>query len=123
MTPTDAGTPAGHRLADLLGATVVSAGGRELGHVNDVRLSVETGPDGPELVVDGLVVSGRHAGSMLGYDRRGDQGPWLLRTIVRRLHRGAGYLPWTAVGEVRWADRRVVARREDLQPLTGIPRS
>ena len=35
------------------------------------------------LVVDGLVVDGRHVGSMLRYDRRAEQGPWLLRRMVR----------------------------------------
>jgi hypothetical protein len=65
------------------------------------------------------VISDRHAGSMLGYDRRADQGTWLVRRIVRRLHRNARYLPWPAVRGVSWADHRVTADPSDLEPLTG----
>jgi len=34
---------------------------------------------------------------MLGYDRRDQQGPWLVRLIVRRLHRRLLVVPWEAV--------------------------
>ena len=71
----------------------------------------------PRLVVDGLVVDGKHVGSMLGYDRRAEQGPWLLRRIVRHIHRNAGYLPWDAVEEVDWDAGVVRVRRSDLDPL------
>jgi hypothetical protein len=70
-----------------------------------------------ELVVDGLIVSDRHAGSMLGYDRRDAQGPWLVRAVVRRLHRNARYLPWTAVHDVAWTDRRITVDADKLVPL------
>jgi sporulation protein YlmC with PRC-barrel domain len=97
-----------HRLAELLGAEVVDAAGRRLGHVNDVRfVAGQDRGHGQELTVAGLVVAGRHAGSLLGYDRRPSQGPWLVRAVVRRLHRHAGYVPWTEVRHVAWADRRV----------------
>ncbi len=110
-----------HRISDLLGARVTTVDGRELGHVNDVRLASGLLVQGvrAELLVEGLVVSDRHAGSMLGYDRRTDQGPWLLRIIVRRLHRNARYLPWTAVHEVWWADRRLVVDPGPSQPLAA----
>jgi hypothetical protein len=47
--------------------------------------------------VSALLVSRRHTGSLLGYDRRAQQGPWLLRTIVQYLHRDAILVPWENV--------------------------
>jgi hypothetical protein len=110
-----------HRLGHLLGFAVVTDGGRELGHVNDVRLATGHGVRGTraELLVEGFVVGTRHAGSLLGYDRRSEQGPWLLRRLVRWLHRHAGYVAWEAVRSVDWDERRVVVRTETLDALSG----
>jgi len=104
-----------HRLGDLLGAQVTTPEGQQLGHVNDVRVGPGQAVRGlrAELVVEGLVLSDRHAGSLLGYDRRSAQGPWLVRTIVRRLHRNMRYLPWSAVREVAWAERRITVDLAD----------
>ena len=118
MTRSDEPTGARHRLGDLLGADVVQVDGTRLGHLNDVRLAPTSAVHGvfPELVVEGIVVDGRHAGSLLGYDRRREQGPWLVRWAVRTLHRGAGYLPWDDVEQVDW-ERREVRVRAGLRPL------
>ena len=117
MSPSDA--PVTHRISELLGATVTARDGRELGHVNDLRLARGQAVRGlqAELVVDGLLISDRHSGSMLGYDRRAEQGPWLARAVVRRLHRNARYLPWTAVDEVAWSGRRITVDADQLAPL------
>ena len=117
MSPSKAAVT--HRITDLLGATVTGQDGRDIGHVNDVRLAPGQAVRGlqAELVVDGLVISDRHAGSMLGYDRRAEQGPWLVRAVVRRLHRDARYLRWAAVAEVAWADRRITVDADKLAPL------
>jgi hypothetical protein len=117
MSPSEAGVT--HRISDLLGATVTARDGREIGHVNDLRLAPGKAVRGVhvELVVDGLIVSDRHAGSMLGYDRRAEQGPRLVRALVRRVHRNARYLPWTAVYDVAWADRRITVDADRLAPL------
>ena len=116
MTRSDLRT---HRLGDLLGFTVLTRNGHELGHVNDVRLAPTAAVHGgfPELVTEGLVVDGRHAASMLGYDRRAEQGPWLVRRAVRGLHRKAGYLPWSAVEHVDWAAAEVVVSADRLDEL------
>ena len=116
MTPSEANP---HRMGDLLGFTVRTASGRSLGHVNDLRLAPTAVVQGvfPELVTEGLVVDGRHAASMLGYDRRAEQGPWLVRKLVRRLHRGAGYLSWSAVDRVDWEAAEVVVTADQLDPL------
>ena len=116
MTRSDARA---HRLGDLLGFTVRTASGRALGHVNDVRLAPTSVVHGvfPELVTDGLVVAGRHAASMLGYDRRAEQGPWLVRKAVRWLHRDGGYLPWSAVEHIDWSASEVVVSTDRLEAL------
>ena len=108
------------RLHDLLGLPVVTVDGRTLGHVNDVRLAPGPALHGmrSELLVDGLVVADRHAGSLLGYDRRAEKGPWLVRVAVRFLHRSAGYAPWSAVHSVEWGDGgRVVLAIDRLDDL------
>jgi hypothetical protein len=98
-----------HRAGRLLGARVVGPDGRVLGHVNDLRLAPGPAIRGlrAELVVEGLLVADRHAGSLLGYDRRREQGPWPVRTLVRALHRRASFVPWSAVVAVSWSDGEV----------------
>jgi sporulation protein YlmC with PRC-barrel domain len=109
------------RIQDLLGAQVRSTAGRELGHVNDVRLVRGDQADPTSrLVVDGLVVADRHAGSLLGYDRKPDQGPVLLRLLVRALHRNAGLAPWRSVRQVDWESKVIVVDLTELQHLSGV---
>jgi hypothetical protein len=107
------------RMVHLLGLPVSGPDGARLGFLADVRLAPTSVLDGvfPRLTVDGLVVDGRHVGSMLGYDRRAEQGPWLLRRIVRHIHRNAGYLPWDAVDAVDWDAGVVRVRRSEMDPL------
>jgi len=123
MIPRDGGRTRTARLNDLLGMRVEAADGRALGHVNDVRLAPGRAVHGlrSELMVDGLIVADRHAGSLLGYDRRAEQGPWLVRLAVRVLHRNAGYAGWDSVREIVWgADGKVVLTVDRLEPL-GMP--
>jgi hypothetical protein len=131
MSPSDPGLPEGaHRLAVLLGAPVVDGDARPLGRVTDLRLAPgPRGSAGPaELVVTGLIVDRRYRGSMLGYDRRGDQGPWIVRVVMRRVHRHARFLPWAGVGRIIWPDEpllgraQVVADPRALEPLHALPR-
>jgi hypothetical protein len=100
--------------------TVLSRDGSVLGRLNDVRLAPTRKVQGvtAELVVDGLVVADRHAGSLLGYDRRSAQGPWLVRRAVQLLHRGAGYAPWSAVTELDWEGRTLTLAMAELEPLS-----
>lgn len=112
-------------LVELLGMDVHAAGGTRLGHVNDVRLTPTSGVEGlmARLVIDGLVVADRHAGSLLGYDRRADQGPRLIRWAVRALHRRAGYAPWSVVDELDFELRRVTLTVNQLSRLDHPSRS
>jgi sporulation protein YlmC with PRC-barrel domain len=106
------------RVSDLIGQTVHDADGRDLGVVIDLRC-VQDGPlrgamQAPRIAA--LIVSGRHTGSLLGYERRAQQGPWLIRVAVQRLHRDAVLVPWDAVGD---AAGRITLRRHatGLRPL------
>jgi hypothetical protein len=51
------------------------------------------------LRIDSLLVSRHHTGSALGYDRRKQHGPWLIRAIVRWLHRHMRVIPWSMVAD------------------------
>jgi sporulation protein YlmC with PRC-barrel domain len=89
----------GIRAGELLGAEVLDSGGGRVGVVTDLRC-VQDGPVRGAMAVPrvtALLVSRRHTGSLLGYDRRSQQGPWLIRVIVRALHRHLIEVPWSAV--------------------------
>jgi len=84
------------KASDLLGRPVLDSAGRRLGVVTDLRC-VQDGPLRGAMAaprVRCLIVSRRRVGSMLGYDRRGQQGPWLVRLFVRWLHRDLLIVPW-----------------------------
>jgi hypothetical protein len=105
---------------------VVSATGEMLGRVNGVRVRASAGTVGyGGLVVDGLVVAQHNTGSLLGYDRRPQQGPALIRAIVAYLHRNAGYVPWGGVHTVDWDKRQirldVAAHSSSRSPRPQIP--
>lgn len=103
-----------HRIGELLRAGAVLPDGRPGGYICEVRLA--GGPGLQDYVVDGLVVGPRQRGSLLGYDRREVQGPWLVRAAARLLNRNLGYVPWRAVRRIRWEDGIVEVDRVD--PLT-----
>ena len=95
------------KASDLIGQPVVDATGRRVGVVTDLRC-VQDGPLRGAMAaprVRSVVVSRRRAGSMLGYNRPGQQGPWLVRLIVRWLHRDLLIVPWESIqlanGEIR----------------------
>ena len=83
--PAPALDPARAGLALLLGSPVTYEGERD-GRVIDVRARPEPGRG---LVVTELVVGRGGPGSMLGFDRKPDMGPWAVAAVVRRLHRGS----------------------------------
>jgi sporulation protein YlmC with PRC-barrel domain len=99
----------GLRLGTLTGMDVL-AGGETIGSVIDVRCR----PDGDRLVVTDLVVGRGGVGSLLGYDRHEEQGPWLVGAVVRWIHRNNRAVPHADV-EIDWDRRRVtVAGRHPL---------
>jgi sporulation protein YlmC with PRC-barrel domain len=89
------------RASELIGEAVYDAAGGHLGVVIDLRC----GQDGPlrgamqAPRISALIVSRRQTGSLLGYERRSQQGPWLVRAVVQRLHRHTVLVPWDAVAD------------------------
>jgi sporulation protein YlmC with PRC-barrel domain len=92
-----------HRLGDLTGMDVVVDDEGRIGRVLDARFA--PGPKGA-LTLTSLIVGHGRPGTLLGYDRRGDQGPWLVRTLVRRLHRHSAIVDADAA-QIDWEDRQV----------------
>ena len=113
------------RVSALMGCRVVTANGQVVGVVKDVRLAPTRVVSGlsAELTVIGLVVSKRHTGALLGYDRRQSQGPWMVRVAVRWLHRDSGYLPWDSVEHMDWRRRVVQVAGDNLEPLDSLEAS
>lgn len=96
------GRPASRRLHELLGMPVRFSDGGHAGYVNDVRLAPSDRLRGTlnQLVTDGLVVGSRRHGTLLGYDRRSEQGPLIVAAVVRAMHRHSGYVAWTSVRDI-----------------------
>jgi hypothetical protein len=87
------------RAGELIGRDVIDRDGHHVGVVTDLRC-VQDGPlrgtmAAPRL--DALLVTPRHTGALLGYHRPTQHGPWLIRTLIKRLHRHARLIPWAAV--------------------------
>jgi hypothetical protein len=83
------------RLSKLIGAPVRDPDGVGLGHVVDVRLLPARRSGEPVLRVESVLVDRGHVGSLLGYDRDDQRGPWLVRAVIRRLHRHLEAVAWT----------------------------
>lgn len=115
MTPSS--DPVRRRLSSLLGLKVVGPSGEHLGYVNDVRAVLPAGTSGyTAMTLEGLVVSHRTAGSLLGYDRRAEQGPAAVRALVGFLHRHATYAAWDTLDEID-LDAGRIRLREAPVPL------
>jgi sporulation protein YlmC with PRC-barrel domain len=104
----------GHRLGRLTGMDVLGPDGERIGRVLDARF--EPADDG-SLVLCSLIVGHGRPGSLLGYDRRSDQGPWLVRTVVRRLHRHSAIVAAEAA-DISWADSTVRLRERPSERPT-----
>jgi len=107
------------RLNQLLQMPVQDLDGVRLGRVLDVRLERETSDPGERIKVTGLVVGRGRPGSYLGYDRRPDMGPWMVRTVVRRLHRHSAYADLADVEELDWDAGVIRMDRARFQPLNA----
>lgn len=110
-----------HRLNDLLGMHIRFADGTDGDQVIDVRLAPGQRVRGlmNELEVEGLAVGRARPGTLFGYDRFPHQGPWMIRTVVRFVHRHSGYLAWSEIERIDWQARIVHARTTGLHDLTA----
>jgi hypothetical protein len=104
-------------VGDLLGARVIGPADEQLGEVLDVRLEPDREHGGAGLTITSLLVGQGRLGSYLGYDRQGDQGPWLVNRVVRWLHRHSGMVAARDIDHIDW-ERRRVRVRSGLAPLT-----
>jgi sporulation protein YlmC with PRC-barrel domain len=91
------------RFGHLTGMPVLGPDGTVLGRVLDGRFAPAT--EGRPVLTSLIVGPGR-PGARLGYDRREVQGPWLVRTVVRRLQRNTAIVDMS-VADVDW-DREEV---------------
>lgn len=109
-----------HRLNDILGMRIRFADGRDGDRVLDLRLSPSQRVTGPlaELAVEGVIAGKARPGTLFGYDRNREQGPWPIRTIVRALHRHTGYVSWHHVDRIDWDTRVLYLRVNELADLT-----
>jgi hypothetical protein len=82
------------KASDVLGAVAYDRDGRVLGTVTE--LICHTDSDGLPRIVD-VQVSPRRRHRLLGYERPGIQGPWLLERIAGWLHRDTLTLPWADI--------------------------
>ena len=110
------------RLTLLLGAAVTFDGSAD-GCVIDVRARPEPGRG---LVVRALMVGRGGPGSMLGYDRKPDMGPWLIARIVRLIHRGSWIvdvdqcaIDWTAGRVTAHGPRRPLSQDREHRGSRG----
>jgi sporulation protein YlmC with PRC-barrel domain len=82
------------RASELLGRPVYDVAGAEIGRIAD--LITRRDGDGSPRVTAALVTPGRR-GRLLGYERSGIQGPWLVERLAGWLHRGTREIPWPEV--------------------------
>jgi sporulation protein YlmC with PRC-barrel domain len=103
-------------LTDLLGSDAVDADGARIGSVVDVRLEISGAPRQllAATVVTGLLVSPHSRTSTWGYERRGEDGPYLIAKLQRWLHRGMFLVAWEDVARV---DEGAVRLREGWSRL------
>ena len=108
------------RLNQLLQMPVQDLDGVRLGRPQDVRLAREATDPGERIKVIGLVVGRGRPGSYFGYDRRPDMGPWLVRSVVRRLHRHSAYVDLADLEELDWDAGVIRVDSARLQPLKAV---
>jgi sporulation protein YlmC with PRC-barrel domain len=95
----------GFRLGTVAGMSVQEPDGREVGQVLDARFE----PTDGDLVLRSLLVGRGGPGSLLGYDRRADQGPVMVRRIVRLWHRDTRVVDITSA-QILWNNEQVRLR-------------
>ncbi|GAA2581141.1 PRC-barrel domain-containing protein [Actinomadura fulvescens] len=113
------------RASELLGAAVVDVDDRLVGDVVDVRFS----EDGPRLGhraalrLDAVLISPRRTGRLMGYGegRPGPDGPWLIKAVVKVLHRGTTIARWHEIAELAPGRVRLRVPAARLTSLTEFP--
>lgn len=116
-----AASGARHRFSELTGMSIRFSNGETGDQVTDVRFrKAEKRGHLPRLTTDGVVVGRNRAGTLFGYDRRRQQGPWLVQMILRLVHRHTGYVSWSEVASINWDERVLTLRTSELEPLSDL---
>lgn len=105
-------------LSDLFGVEVRDEEGSLAGRVRDVRFSpsppVVTSTGQPTWALSGLIVGRGGFAYRLGYMQEEAGGPRLLASIIRRLARKTGFVPWTRVRRITDSYIEIDGRADDL---------
>lgn len=110
-----------HRFTELVGMRVQLSDGDRGGQVIDVRFGRgDARGHLPRLRTEGLIVGRNRPGSLFGYDRRRQQGPWLIQMILRFVHRRTGYVSWSDVTSIDWSDRVLTLRTAEAEQLDDL---
>jgi hypothetical protein len=90
------------RASELLGATVVAANHRVLGHVTGLRWTLDGASGGalPAPRLQALVVAPRLTGSSLGYQQETHRGPRLVGAAIRRAHGEVRVVAWDLIDQI-----------------------
>lgn len=92
-----------HRLTELLTMVVHDRGGTPVGRVTDVYgRDAHDSEHAHAIRLTRVLVGPRMLGSSLGYSTPEQEGPAVIRWIVRALHRSARWRDWSDIGEISW---------------------
>lgn len=106
-----------YRLGRLTGMDALGPDGDRIGRVLDARFEPDHDRGDSPLVLCSLIVGHGRPGSMLGYDRRAEQGPWLIRAVVRWLHRHSVIVSATDA-DIDWTNGTVRLRSRPTERPT-----
>jgi sporulation protein YlmC with PRC-barrel domain len=106
----------GYRFGRLTGMEALGPDEAHIGRVLDARFDRGSHD---RLVIRSLLIGRGRPGSLLGYDRRTQQGPGLVRAVVGRLHRQTGIVG-IEEAQILW-NRRQVRLTALPHPRPGHP--
>jgi sporulation protein YlmC with PRC-barrel domain len=112
------------RFSQLLRMQVIDAEGAEVGQVHDARF-IKDGPVqgafGPGYRLQGLVVGGGTLGIRLGFDRASVKGPWILKSMFRRLQADAKFIDWSVIGSIEQERITLKVAAGELKQVEALP--
>lgn len=110
-----------HRFSRLAGMSVRFSDGTEGDQVTDVRMAKGARRGHlPGLRVEKLIVGRNRPGTLFGYDRDRQHGPWIIQKVLAWVHRHTGWVDWSDVEHVDWDARVVTLSRATLHPVTEL---
>ncbi|KQY55674.1 hypothetical protein ASD11_14255 [Aeromicrobium sp. Root495] len=107
-----------HRFSRLAGMKVRFSDGSEGDQVTDVRMA--KGPRRghlPELRVERLIVGRNRPGTLFGYDRDKQRGPWIIQKVLGWVHRHTGWVRWSDVDSIDWDAGIVTLACAEIRPI------